>query len=314
MMNKKKTFRLIQLSTLFSLLVFFILISCSKDTKTDTKSLKVDTLKVYCDEAIYNLMEPNCNEYDSINTKIHIELIKSTAFEAMAKILAGEADISFISREYTRREDSLMKLNNVKPRLQKTLANDALVFFVYFENKLDSLNDEQIKNVITGDNTLCSYFPKKLKSEPTFAIADKYSSEYENFLKFIVKGNKIKIPLKLLPNTDSVKQFVLNNKNSIGIGYFSQVVKEPDLKALPIGFIDSTGKYIFPHVVHQANILQRFYPYIVNHYIYVLDENNPNSLEFLRYLRNPQGKVQRFFLEAGIVPAVGDFKLRPLYE
>lgn len=156
-------------------------------------------------------------------------------------------------------------------------------------------------------------FPK-LKEEPEFVMPNELSSEYENARSLITENVKIAAHRKYFTTYDSVVKYIKANPNSIGIGYFSQVYNAMGVKALAVSFTDSIGNYVFPHVVHQSNIIQKLYPFVVNHYIYVLDSTNNEAMRFLRYIRSPKGPSQRHFLEKGIVPAVGEFRLTPLYD
>ena len=154
----------------------------------------------------------------------------------------------------------------------------------------------------------------RIKGETEFAMPNELSSEFENAKSMITENVKFGARRKYFASYDSVVNFVKANPNAIGVGYFSQIYTTIGVKALSVSFVDSAGNYVFPHVVHQSNIIQKLYPFVVNHYIYVLDQDNNEAMRFLRYIRSPKGPSQRHFLEKGIVPAVGEFRLTPLYD
>lgn len=290
----------------FSAIVIFILLFTTCGTEKSVPEQR--QILVYCDEAIYNLILPCVRHYDSTGSVVKVTLRKTTAWDAMAKLLARETDAIIISRNYTHYEDSLMKAFGVLPHTRLALAYDALVFYVNKDSPLDTLTDEQIKNFLTNKNFSLKKIYKQLATEPTIVVNSPLSSELVNLNQLVLKNKPIARPLKIFQTHDSVKSYVRTNPNSIGIGYLSHLFAEPDLRALPISFIDSTGKYIFPHNVNQSNILRNLYPYIVIHYIYVLDKLNDNSMTFARYLYNP-GFPQKYFFERGIVPANAEFRL-----
>jgi hypothetical protein len=283
-------------------LILLNLISCNKAPKNTPK------LDVYCDEAVYNLMKEPMTLYDSAYTDKKANFIKVSAAEAMSKLLAGEAPVSIISRDYSPREDSLMKEHGVPARYRKPLAQDALVLFTANKYPLDTIDDIQIKNIFTKGVKLSKVYPK-VESEPNFVVSNKFSSEYENLKHFITGYKQTTCNIINLQNTDSVISYIKKHPADIGIGYLSQVVKDFDIKCLMIGFVDTSGEYIHPKVVHQANIIQNYYPYIINHWIYMFNEDYYLGKQLVNFLRAPQGKVQPYFLKAGIVPAVGDFNL-----
>lgn len=263
---------------------------------------------VYCDESIYDLMQPCVAHYDSTGSVVKVTFRKTSAWDAMAKLLARETDAIIISRDYTHYEDSLMKAFGVAPHTRLVLAYDALVFYVSKDSPLDTLTDEQIRKYLTEKNYSLGKIYKQLPSEPIIAVNSPLSSELVNLTQLVLKGKNIVRPVKVFQTHDSVKNFVKANPNAIGIGYLSHLYAEPDLRALPISFVDSSGKYIFPHNVNQPNILRELYPYIVKHYIYVLDKLNDNSMTFARYLYNP-GFAQKHFFQKGIVPSNAEFRL-----
>lgn len=285
------------------------MVSCGGQTEKREPTV----LKVYCDQAIYDLVIGPCMAYDSAEKDVELIVKRVSAFEAMAMMLNGEADISFISRLYTHREDSLMKLSKVPPRFSKVIANDALVFFAAESFPTDTISAEQMHLALIGKKSMASMFPK-INGETEFVMPNELSSEYENARQMIAENVKISARRKYFASYDSVVNYVKSVPNTIGIGYYSQIYSTIGVKALSVSFADSAGNYVFPHVVHQSNIIQKLYPFVVNHYIYVLDQDNNEAMRFLRYIRSPKGPSQRHFLEKGIVPAVGEFRLTPLYD
>jgi ABC-type phosphate transport system substrate-binding protein len=184
-----------------------------------------------------------------------------------------------------------------------------LVFFVKYDYPLDTLSDTQVKEIFFNkDAGLKKYFPK-IKEEPNFVICDNRSSEYENFLKLVLHNQPVAKHLKTLQSTDSVINYILENPGNIGIGYFSQIMSKTDLKPIGISFRDSTGNYVYPHTIHQANLIQKLYPYIVTHYIYLFDKKQEPVNNLTNFIRFGSGIVQKYFNEVGIVPAVGNFIL-----
>ncbi len=279
--------------------------SCGKEQQQTPQEER--KILVHCDESIAHLIQPCVDHYEKTGSLVKVKLVVTSAWDAMARLLARETDLIVIARDYTRYEDSLMKAFNVLPHQRLVIAFDALVFYVNANSKLDTLTDEQIRRYLTEKNfSLAKIY--KLPDEPTIVVNSPLSSELVNLNQLALKGKNIARPVKIFQSHDSVKTYVKNNLNAIGIGYLSHLFAEPELRPLPVSFIDSTGKYYFPHNVNQPNILRNNYPYIVKHYVYVLDRMNDNSMTFARYLYNP-GYPQKFFFEKGIVPSNAEFRL-----
>ncbi len=297
------------LSICFVIAISFFLYSCNEGGKKsdDNDAMTSGKLTVYCDEALYNLMQPTFRMYDSTFPDIKLTTVKVNAREAMAKLLSANAEAIIMARDYLKDEDSLMKKFNVKQYPVMVCAEDALVFYTQKSFPLDTLTETQLKNVLLNGQSLPGYF-HAIKSEPKFVINNNSSSEYANFISLVAKNQTIKKKLLMFAGSDSVINYVKNNSGTIGIGYLSQIAKDTNLKGIKISYIDSAGKYVFPHTVHQANVLRGNYPYIVPLKIYLLQDMKNKAFWFGMFL-SKEGVVQKYFLKAGIVPVYAQIRL-----
>ncbi len=288
----------------------FILQSCGGNQQNggDEVSINKGKITIYCDESLISLMDKPFQMYDSVYPDIKLTVNVVNAREAMAKLLSGNAKCVIVARDYLKDEDSLMKAFKVVPYERMKCAEDGLVFYANKNFPLDTLTDSQLKDVLGNEkSTLKSIYPI-LKKEPKFIINNYLSSEYANLSKLVLGKLPINNKLIVFSTPDSVKSFIQKNYLDIGIGYLSQVVKDTAVKCLRISFTDTAGHYIFPHVVHQTNILRRFYPYVVPLYVYLL-ENRRNIPWWFATFLSKEAIVQKYFLNAGIVPAYARIKL-----
>jgi len=307
--NLKPLSKIVLIFTL--LFITFGIYSCGNNAKNDIQArddLKARSVKVYIDEAIFNLVEKPILQFDTLDANCEVTFQKVTAWESMAKLLSGETDAIILSRDYTHYEDSLMEAFHVKPYLKMPLAYDALVFYTKYDYLLDSLTDLQIKTVLSDKKSSFMKFYPKLKEEPEFVTNNHLSAEAVN-LKKLVLGNLVEQKkIKMLGTSDSAMNYIKSHDNTIGIGYLSQIIKHPEFKTLRISYIDSSGKYVFPRVVHQSNIVRKLYPYIVTHYIYIYDQKKDASMRMGRYL-SKHGNAQKYFLDNGIAPAFAKIQI-----
>lgn len=301
MKNLKNNFLLLVLISVFS---FFF--GCTTETKE--KSEDPNKITVYCDAAIYATIKPLWQLFDSLDTSAEIQLKKASSMDAMVKLLSGEANAVLLPRDYTHYEDSIMKVFAVAPHTKMQYATDALVLFVNVKSEIDTLTAQQVKQYLTNANYSLTDKNKKIKADPKIVINNGASSEIENLQKLITGKEPIKRKLKMFGSVDSVKSYIDANPNDIGIGYLSQIVQESKFRAIAISFLDSNKKYIFPHVVHQTNVAQNLYPYIVKHYIYILDKRQDLTMRFGRFL-STHPAAQKYFNEIGIVPAFAKIQL-----
>jgi ABC-type phosphate transport system substrate-binding protein len=301
--------------TKFSMFIVIVLVivSCDnsgKDPKATGRyaSINSGTFTCYIDEAVWDFLQPVFKMYDSTYPEMHATFYKSSSREAMAQFLAGNTKAIITPRDYLKDEDSLMKAFHVEKHERAIYALDGLVFFTHKDFPLDTLSDGQIKNFFKNkDYKLKKIYPN-LKEEPVFVCSDVNSSEYANLKSIALNGELASKKIIFQKNYSAVKDYIHNNPNAIGIGYLSQVVKDDKLKCLRISFNDSSGKYIFPHVVHQANILRKYYPYIVNHYVYILEKRQDRVFWFAKFMER-EFIVQSYFNKYGIVPAYAKIRL-----
>ncbi len=286
--------------------------SCGGSDQNQTQE-PIKKLKVYCDDAIYNLMKSPVLEFDTLSLKIQLDLIHTSAFDCMAKLLGTEADAIIISRGYSGREDSAMKKYGLKAHTNSNIAYDALVFYTDIDNPIDTITKDQLNKIFTEKDFNFSNINPKISPDYELVCNSHLSSEYFNLKDLVANNKKIEKNIKFFSTYDSVVNYVINNKHAIGIGYLSQVYNNPNLKCIAVSFINAAGTYIMPYKVHQANIVRELYPFKVTHRILLLKDNEEESLALLRFLSRV-GKVQKHFNNSGIVPAFGDIRLQQVEE
>ncbi len=295
--------RLISFLILVSVISFFI--AC--DNKYSSNDASVETmnsgkLSVAVDASIYNVLDTAFKLYNLVypNVKIDLQVVESR--KAMSLLLSGNSRAIIVARDYLKDEDSLMKVYKVKKHNRIEVAQDALVLFTDLEFPLDTLTDEQLRTILTNKETKFSNYYKKLSFEPQFVTNTVNSSEWANLNTLVVKGVKIVKPILQLSGTDSIKEYVTKNKNTIGISYLSQLAKDKNFKILRISFVNEKGKYEPPQIVHQAFVVQKRYPYIISYWAYLLEDRMNLPYWFASFF-GKEAKVQQYFKEIGIVPA-----------
>ena len=188
------------------------------------------------------------------------------------------------------------------------IADDALVFFANPSFPTDTINKEMLEKYFIDKKVNFSQVGTA-NITPEFVISDNYSSTYQNFLKFITKNEKLQKNLFLAENIDKVKEKVMANENSIGIGYLSQLALDNRFKMLKMGYLDSTGLQIRPKTVHQSNVLRGYYPYKFPIYVYLLENRQNLPFWFASFLAK-ETQVQKYFLDKGIVPGFANITLK----
>ncbi len=267
------------------------------------------SVTVLCDEAIASLLQEPIGRFDTLYPDAYVRLEVTSAREAMRQLLARNARLIIIARDYLPDEDSLMRAYGVPPHTRVKLAEDALVFFAHPSVPLDTLNVAQLRALLSGSHHLRDFFPQLLR-EPELICPSTASSVYAHLVQQVLSGTFPKRRLRMVSSSDSVLQLVTTTPWTIGIGYLSHVAHRRDLRLLSLGYIDSAGVYVSPKPVHQSYVVMRKYPYVVPIYAYLRDDLRNLPWTVATFL-GTDTEVQRHFLQQGIVPAFARIRLIP---
>ena len=286
-----------------------MLISCESNDKQSDSTIESplrgsDT--VYCDESIFTCINNAMPIYQKAFPDAHITLFSKNARSSMAELFSEKTKSIIVARNYLSDEDSLLKQSGYS--FQKIhIANDGLVFFVSKEFPIDTLNINQLTEYISGKNRLSFYFPK-LNSEPLLLIPGAQSSEYANSISFFPQISKTAKDIAKFNNSkDSIVFEVLKGK-SIGLGYLSYIQKNPLLKSLRIGYIDSLGNRIPPQIVHQGFIIQKKYPFEIPIIAYLKEKRQNLPWGFATFMEKDPN-IQKVLLDCGLIPVFAKYNL-----
>ena len=286
-----------------------MLISCESNDKQSDSTIESplrgsDT--VYCDESIFTCINNAMPIYQKAFPDAHITLFSKNARSSMAELFSEKTKSIIVARNYLSDEDSLLKQSGYS--FQKIhIANDGLVFFVSKEFPIDTLNINQLTEYISGKNRLSFYFPK-LNSEPLLLIPGAQSSEYANSISFFPQLSKTAKDIAKFNNSkDSIVLEVLKGK-SIGLGYLSYIQKNPLLKSLRIGYIDSLGNRIPPQIVHQGFIIQKKYPFEIPIIAYLKEKRQNLPWGFATFMEKDPN-IQKVLLDCGLIPVFAKYNL-----
>jgi len=306
-MPPKKTMRNIPL-TLSAFVVLVLATSCSNDApKEEHETVLSGTATILVDSAIYDMMRASKSLYDALTPKAHVTFKPVDARTAMSELFAANARGIIIARDYVTDEQTALKSRGAEfPRTQ--IATDALVLFTQKSFPTDTLNDVQVKDFLKGGKV--NLAPLHLATTPVFVVPGVNSSEYANIVNVILRGQQPLARMTLTASHASTREAVLAQPGRIGVGLLSQLVRDTAFKMLRIGFTDTAGARVYPQHVHQGYVVQGMYPYPVPIYIMLKDAVSQYSIPtgVMQFLAR-DGKAQRTFLDAGIVPAHAKIEL-----
>jgi ABC-type phosphate transport system substrate-binding protein len=280
--------------------------SCTEDRKQQNYESPVagkDT--IYVEDVLYPYFLEAKSKYDSVFENAEITLIPVNARRGMSLLFSDTASCVILARDYLRDEDSIVKSMSL-PFQKIEIAKDGLVFFVSKNTPIDTMNLSQLEEMLSG--TSFNSIQKKVVLDEALCIPSMQSSEYAGLLKYFAKGNSVlSVTFKQYENRDSLKAQVRSSK-SIGIGLMSDILKDSTLKAIRIGFTDSTGKRIAPQIVHPGFIVQNMYPLVLSIFAYVKNEKKDLAWGFATFMEKDPS-IQKVLLNKGIIPSHAKYNL-----
>jgi|GEM_PF-553064 len=290
----------------FAVISTMFMSSCTEDRQQQTYESPVagkDT--IYVEDVLYPYFLEAKPKYDSVFENAEITLIPVNARRGMSLLFSDTASCVILARDYLRDEDSIVKSMSL-PFQKIEIAKDGLVFFVSKDIPIDTMNLSQLEGMLSG--TSINAIQKKVVLDEALCIPSMQSSEYAGLLKYFSKGNSaLSSTFKQYENRDSLKAQVRRSK-SIGIGLMSDILKDSTLKAIRIGYTDSTGKRVAPQIVHPGFIVQNMYPLVLPIFAYVKNEKKDLAWGFATFMEKDPS-IQKVLLNKGIIPSHAKYNL-----
>lgn len=290
----------------FAVISTMFMSSCTEDRQQQTYESPVagkDT--IYVEDVLYPYFLEAKPKYDSVFENAEITLIPVNARRGMSLLFSDTASCVILARDYLRDEDSIVKSMSL-PFQKIEIAKDGLVFFVSKDIPIDTMNLSQLEGMLSG--TSINAIQKKVVLDEALCIPSMQSSEYAGLLKYFSKGNSaLSGTFKQYENRDSLKAQVRRSK-SIGIGLMSDILKDSTLKAIRIGYTDSTGKRVAPQIVHPGFIVQNMYPLVLPIFAYVKNEKKDLAWGFATFMEKDPS-IQKVLLNKGIIPSHAKYNL-----
>ena len=236
---------------------------------------------------IYDVYYKNAHNLETM-PKAH-----SKTSNSYKNLIDGKADVIFVpdpSEEITKYADE----KNVKLKFIP-IANEALVFFVGKDNKVNNITTEQIQKIYT-ENDIKNW--KELGGDDVALAAycrNNDSGSHAQMEKFILGGKSISDEISkertsyiMASILTDVESYDATHTDSKAIGYslyyyyqtVPQVLGDVDLKLLSIDGIAPSDE----------SIGSGKYPYTTNYYAVIRDEPNPKTEEFVKLMQGDFGK------------------------
>ena len=289
-------------SIILFLLASFILISCSRNSSSNTSS---DSSALYIEnkgsDTIVNLALAWAERYQSENPDVRISVTGGGSGTGIASLINGTVDIANASRQIKQEEIDDAKANGVDP-VEIIIARDAIAVIVNAENPVNQLTLQQISDIYSGKIT--NWKDVGGDDRPIVKLSrETNSGTHVYFLETVLrKGNSedetlFSMDTLLLPSSEGIIAEVRQNPNAIGydgLGYVPE-----DLKMIAIA--KEADTYVLPSI---PTVNDKSYPIARDLYMYTNGEPTGVIKEYIEWILSEE--AQAIVAELGFVPVGGE--------
>jgi len=198
--------------------------------------------------------------------------------EGISSLQNESIDIAISSRKIKKGEKLIFE-NHKKKIVEIPLAKDALIMIVNNHNMIKNMTVQQINDIYKGKITNWS----QLGGEDLeiFACSRSFGSgTYDFFKQNVLSNSEPDTNVFLMPDAQSVFNFVESNRNAIG--YLGSSNLDQTINVLSI-FNPANNQFVYPSV---ENIKSNKYPITRTLYVYYVDKNQSKIVEFTTFLNS----------------------------
>lgn len=290
-----------------------LITSCNQNPvgKDYTDTATSGEVNISIDESYSLLFDTQIYTFEALypNAKVHARY-KSEP-EALKDLLMDSAKVAVLNRPLTKEEQAKFKAANLYPVTTK-IAEDAVALVVNKNNIDTSLSVKQIKDFLTGHDTL---WPQNKKQKITIVFDNPNSTNYR-YLKNLVNNSDFAKNVFAVKSNPEVISYVSNHENTLGVISVNWISDMDDTlsqsflrKVKVVGLTDEE----FPNELtkfrkpRQAYIANKTYPFCRS--VYMINRQTRAGLGtgFVSFVAGEKG--QRMMKLAGLVPATMQVRL-----
>jgi len=282
------------------------ILGCLKErTETPTKG----NITVAVSEEVFPMVFQEKQKFESLYTNAHINLISTSAREAVTRLFNDTIKLIVLSRAMNSEEREVAKRFNLDIAENK-IALDGVAFLVNEKNPVKQLRTTQLDSIYRGLITKW-YGVGGLKNPIEIALPDANSGNFEIVGVKVLKGEKYSAPAKLVSSSEEMLKFISENPNAlgmVGLNWLSQ--KKENVRVLELSdpntpdSLGIKGQYFAPF---QAHVYRGYYPVTREIYIYSRIDMYSVGAGFISFITSAPG--QQIVLYNGLVPATMPIRL-----
>lgn len=180
------------------------------------------------------------------------------------------------------------------------IGHDGLAFVVPGDSPLRSTDLSWLRNTMSSPNARFSQIDSIGGDAPVrFLVPDQNSSTFMVLRRSILGDSNIAAPARYFQTGDSVVDAVAAGEGIGVIGWYAALRDTGRVRALRVGYTDSTGKYSAPVGINAATLVTMTYPVKQPLIGYTMALNNSLATGFLAWI-SLSGTPQRYITEQGL--------------
>lgn len=298
---------------LFFLLFSIAFASCNHNPvgKDYTDTPTSGKVSISIDESYSLLFDTQIYTFEALYPNAKINAKFKTEPEALKDLLLDSSKVAVLNRTLTQQELDNFKKANIYPVTTK-IAEDAVALVVHNANTDTSLSIKQVKNFLTGADSL---WPQNNKQKVTIVFDNPNSANYR-YLKNLIDNKEFGKNVFAVKSNPEVINYVSEHENAIGVISVNWISDSDDTlsqsflkKVKVVGLTDEE----FPNELtkfrkpNQAYIANKSYPLCRS--VYMINRQTRAGLGtgFVSFVAGEKG--QRMMKLAGLVPATMQVRL-----
>ena len=292
---------------ILGMLAFAFSAGCQDERKeTPTKG----HITVVTSESVAPVIELEKKQFEELYPEAHIELVVSSAREAITRMFNDTIKVIVSSRPLNAEERDIAKRTNLTLGEFK-IALDGIAVIVDTTNPVSKLRTTQLDSIFNGTVTHWNSLGVKNNASIELCVPDRNTGTFEVFATTILHGKALATPSKIVTTSSEMVEFVSTHPNSIGLLGMNWLNNNKEkIRALSIAdpnapdSLGSKGEYFTPH---PAYVYQHTYPLTHDVYIYSRTDSYSVGNGFLTFIASAPG--QKIILNSGLVPATMPVRL-----
>ena len=292
--------------------LFFYCCSCNQSGGGALDTPTQGSINIAIDESYKLLLETEIYTFQSFYKYAQIKPLYIPEKDAIQALLKDSARLAIVSRELNEKELQVFKEIKLQPRVT-LIAIDGVALLVHPENIDSLLTEAQIKNMVTGKDTLWKQINPNSSLGKINMVFDHQNSGNARFLheKFL-DGKPFSKNCYALNSNEEVIKYVSENVNAIGVigvNWISDIddkMTQSFLKKVRVVSVanEAEGKFYKPY---QAYLKLGKYPFARNVYVISREARTGLGTGFASFIAGEKG--QRIILKSGLVPSIAPVRL-----